>query len=157
MRLYMFPLTDLFLLMTINTINSLVRRPGLWATAKLIVVIPLVFNFVRLSLAQESAPNHSLQSDASERFSSYDEAKNYVKSHYSSESLDTSSSSFIKSAVYFPTGEVGFLILGMQNKEYIFSMVPLRIWEGFKDANSKGQYFNQFLKGRFILELKNST
>jgi hypothetical protein len=40
--------------------------------------------------------------------------------------------------IYFPNGKI-----------YRFSLVPLEIVEGFKNASSQGKYFNANIKGKY--------
>jgi hypothetical protein len=92
-----------------------------------------------------------------QRFESYDLAINLVKSSTFSlkDKANTTGSSWIKYATYFSCdGTTGYLIYKPVNgSEYIHSKVPVNIWEGFKNANSKGEYYNSRIKGRYRLEL----
>ena len=87
-------------------------------------------------------------------FTTYDEAVQYVRGHFSGESIDTRRSSWITSAEYFPADGHGYLILGMKGKPYIFAGVPPQIWEEFKDAPSLGRYYNQNIRGRYRFNLE---
>lgn len=95
---------------------------------------------------------------ASERpdFTSYEEAITWVRANddLSKDSVDTSKSSWIRAAEYYTDGSgYGFLILNMKGKEYIWEGVPINIWTGFKNADSFGKYYHQFIKGNYYLEL----
>lgn len=37
-------------------------------------------------------------------------------------------------------------------KTYIYCNVPEEVWKAFKDAESKGKFFNTYIKGRFSIE-----
>lgn len=92
-----------------------------------------------------------------EYFTSYSQAVRLVKnSNFKiSEAANTSMSSWIKSAKYYSCdGHSGYLIY-TTNKgyEYIHKGVPLNIWEGFKNAPSKGSYYDRNIKSRYRLPL----
>ena len=89
-------------------------------------------------------------------FSNYDNAIYYAETHQYrvDETTDTSDSEWITSAEYKSIdGNVGFLILGMNGKKYIFDDVPLEIWQGFKTAEDKGKYYHKNIKKRFNMNL----
>lgn len=87
-------------------------------------------------------------------FTTYDEAVQYVRGHYSGVSIDTRRSSWITSAEYYPAGGLRYLILGMRGRPYIFAGVPPQVWAEFKEAPSLGRYYNQNIRGRYRLELQ---
>ena len=91
------------------------------------------------------------------RFDSYSQAISLIKnsSFKITESANTSNSSWISSAKYYSCdGNTGYFIY-TTNKgyEYIHSQVPRYIWEGFKNAASKGSYYNDKLKDNYQLKL----
>jgi KTSC domain len=89
-------------------------------------------------------------------FASYEVAMNYVRhaGFKVSESVNTSKSSWVRSAEYYSCdGKTGFFILGTDKKEYIFKDVPREIWDGFKNAVSFGSYYNQYIRGRYFFKL----
>ena len=62
------------------------------------------------------------------------------------EYYDSFYSSFIDSAVYCPTSNYdGVLTLTLNGYEYEY-YVSYSTWIGFKNASSKGQYYNQYIK-----------
>lgn len=68
---------------------------------------------------------------------------------------DVSESSFITSANYYSCdGMTGYLILGIKGRMYIFQNLPIRKWQVFKNSKSKGNYFNNAIKGRYSLKTK---
>ena len=88
------------------------------------------------------------------RFASYDEAVRFARASYTCEEDDTSESSFIRSATFCESAETsGYLILDLNGREYVYESVPETVWDGFKHASSKGQYYNAELRGRYRLEL----
>ena len=40
-----------------------------------------------------------------------------------------------------------------KGKDYLFKDMPLDIWKGFKIAESKGEYYNEYIKGNYQLKL----
>jgi hypothetical protein len=97
--------------------------------------------------------------DLQKSFKTYDEALSVIlRTKYSyTDSCDVSMSSFITSAHYYSCdGVVGFLIIGINEKKYVYEDVPFEdVWQGFKDASSKGKYYNKNIKGRYLLKVKN--
>mgnify|MGYP005718357857 CR=1 FL=1 len=63
------------------------------------------------------------------------------------ESVDTGRSSFVKGAWYDDPGE--FLVLKLNDKYYQYCDVKSEVWQGFVDADSFGEYYNDEVKGRF--------
>lgn len=69
-----------------------------------------------------------------------------------SENIDTYTSSWIRSARFRSCdGDSGFLIISTDQRDYIHLSVPMSLWEGFKNAQSYGSYYNRNLKGRYSL------
>lgn len=74
-------------------------------------------------------------------YSSYEDAIKSIKAaHFKiQEKLNTSNSSWVKAAFYFSCdGSTGYFILKTEKQEYIYSGVPVDIWNGFKNAESCG-------------------
>lgn len=66
--------------------------------------------------------------------------------------LDTSGSSWIRSAKYYSCDNiVGYLIFTTDKKEYIHINVPLEVWQQFKEASSFGRFYNQNIKYKYQL------
>ncbi|MGQ0739954.1 MAG: KTSC domain-containing protein [Bacteroidota bacterium] len=90
-------------------------------------------------------------------FNSYSEAIQKVKAatFQIKESANTESSSWIESASYYSCdGETGYMIYSTnKGYQYIHADMPLSVWRGFKNAISKGSYYNQHIKGRYQLYL----
>jgi hypothetical protein len=71
-----------------------------------------------------------------------------------SDEVDTSKSSWIRGASYHScNGNTGFLIVNTEYYSYVHQDVPIALWEDFKKANSFGSFYNQNLKGRYLLQL----
>ena len=88
---------------------------------------------------------------------SYIEIIEWLKStsFYVKETINTSSSPWIRSANYYSCdGNKGYLILGFKTKEYVFRDIPYNIWIDFKKAKDFGKYYHDFIKGKYILKLK---
>ena len=89
----------------------------------------------------------------SQHFSSYKEAVKEIKSakFKVKEDADVSESLWIRSATYYSCdGQKGYFIY-TTNKgyEYVHKNVPISLWEGFKNASSKGSYYDHTIKGRY--------
>jgi len=90
------------------------------------------------------------------KYSSYDEAIETIEaSHFKiEESVNTSKSSWIRGAEYYSCdGATGFLILQTDNQDYLYSGVTLEIWQGFKNSESFGIYYNHKIKHKFTFNL----
>lgn len=89
-------------------------------------------------------------------YKNYEEAKTIVlgTNFKFADNCDVSDSSFITSADYYSCdGLAGFFIVGMNGKKYIFQNMPYKIWEGFKNSESKGKFYNREIRGRYLLKI----
>jgi len=89
-------------------------------------------------------------------FTNYSEALSAVKSAKFKvfEEVNTSSSSWIRGASYYSCdGLTGYFILKTDDKEYIYSGMPIEVWQRFKNAESFGSEYNKSIKGRYTLKL----
>ena len=90
-------------------------------------------------------------------FNNYQEATQIISDtnfHYS-DNVSTSKSSWIRTAKYYSCDEAyGFLILVTDKKDYIFQDVPLGTWKGFKNADSFGKYYNNYIRNMYQLKIK---
>jgi len=93
-----------------------------------------------------------------DKFTSYSEAVASVKSSSFAmkEDANTSNSSWITSAKYYSCdGQSGYFIYTTTSGQtYIHAGVPVYIWRAFKEASSKGTYYNSNIKGNYRLNLK---
>lgn len=90
-------------------------------------------------------------------YTSHDEAAKTIKAaHFKiQENVNTSKSSWIRGASYYSCdGNLGFFILKTDNEEYLYSNVPIDVWNGFKNSNSFGEYYNEHIKHKFTINLK---
>jgi|ERR1017187_234656 uncharacterized protein (DUF927 family) len=89
--------------------------------------------------------------------SSYSQAITLVQSSTFKvqESANTSNSSWITSANYYSCdGRTGFFIYTTnRGYQYIHKGVPIEVWEEFKNAPSKGSYYDYNIKHRYLLRL----
>jgi hypothetical protein len=61
--------------------------------------------------------------------------------------------SWLVSAHYYScNSESGFLIVKGSKKAFIHQNVPLMVWQSLKSANSKGGYYNFYIKNKFKLK-----
>lgn len=105
-----------------------------------------------------SSCNQKNCNQISTKFSSYESALKIIKnSKFSiSEKCYTSKSSWINNIEYFSCdGHTGFLLLKTKSRTYIYSNVPISIWNSFKKAKSFGKYYNQNIKEKYSLILNN--
>lgn len=112
---------------------------------KLLLFFVLVLQLGSISCKGQSC--HNLPTD----YSTYSMAVDAVKT--ASFQIEDSfiSDSWIRKCSYFSCdGEKGFLIIKMErkSKEYIYKNVEYSTWRNFKDSESKGEFYNQYLKGK---------
>lgn len=70
--------------------------------------------------------------------------------------ITTERSSWIKSATYYSCDrKTGFFLL-VTNKgnEYLFQEMPVNVWERFKQAKSYGEFYNQYIKSKYRLKIR---
>ncbi len=115
--------------------------------------------FVLLLLVFTSCNNQNCTDTNNKKFSSYSEAKQYLQTFdfQLGEEEYLQRSSWIKKANYYSCdGLVGYFTYETKNgKNYIYRNVPMKVWQGFKNANSPGSFYNANIKGRFVLVLDN--
>lgn len=89
-------------------------------------------------------------------FKSYIQATTLVKAAKFKivETANTSKSTWVKSATYYSCdGKSGYLIILLKSKEYIHANLPYSIWKGFKNASSKGKYYDNCIKHKYQLKV----
>ncbi len=92
-----------------------------------------------------------------EVFANYEQAIEFVKSTYVAETIHSDSTAIYRAEYYDVDGQSGYLMINFQSnktKSYIYANVPSDIWQGFKDAPSKGRYYNKEIKGRYRLPIE---
>jgi hypothetical protein len=68
--------------------------------------------------------------------------------------LGENKSSWITNCFYYSCdSKTGYFVLHVKDKKYIHSKVPIEYWTYFKTSKSKGSFYNQKIKGNFILRL----
>lgn len=92
--------------------------------------------------------------DLPNKFKSYANALQQVRNtkFVYSDKLNTSGSSFITGANYYSCdGKSGYLIIGLNNKDYIHQGLPKQIWLSFKKAESLGSFYSKNIRYRYRL------
>lgn len=115
----------------------------------------LYLSFIGISLIIISCSSKSCN-ELPTPFSNYEQAITEIKSTGFSleDSVDTSRSSFIKSASFYSCdSKVGYLIIGIRSTEYIYQNVPISVWEELKEADSFGSFYNNNIKGNYIISI----
>lgn len=83
-------------------------------------------------------------------FESYDQAESMIRSaqYQYTDTKRTSSSSWIRKAEFYSCDrEQGyFLYTTKSGKTYVHAEVPRSIWNGFKEADSHGGFYNRYIK-----------
>lgn len=92
-----------------------------------------------------------------ENFKSYNEAESKIeKAHFNfTDKVNTSKSSWITNARFYScNGQDGYFVLETLKKSYIFKGLPMTVWNGFKNAESFGTFYNKFIRDRYRLILE---
>ena len=117
-------------------------------------ILPLLLSFYFISC------NGQPCSQLPKSFKSYSQAISLIQksSFIVKESANTSSSSWISSAKYYSCdGTTGYFILKTDSgREYIHYGIPVNVWDEFKNADSKGSYYDKNIKGRYRLQLNSN-
>lgn len=113
--------------------------------------------FVLLLFVFGSCNSQNCKEVNNKEFKSYSEAKEFVLTNnfkFTSKE-DLQRSSWIKKANYYSCdGVVGYFSYETKTgKDYIYRNVPMKVWQGFKNSNSPGRFYNENIKGRFVLVL----
>ncbi len=89
-------------------------------------------------------------------YQNYEIAMSTIKAaHFKiEETINATSSSWISGGSFYSCdGVTGFFILKTENQEYIYTEVPVEIWKGFKNSDSFGSYYSQYIKHRYYFNL----
>lgn len=117
---------------------------------KRIIVLALVCIY---ALSCKSQDCNNLKSP----FSSYSKAIQEVKAStfLIKDSANTTNSSWITSATYYScNGKNGYLIYTTnRGYQYIHQQLPLMVWKEFKNASSKGSYYNAHIRNKYRLHV----
>jgi hypothetical protein len=117
---------------------------------RILLAISLTFIF-------SSCHSQTPCADLPAHFSSYNDAVEAVQSaeFQINESVNTSKSSWIRSAHYYSCdGETGYFIFTTDNNTYIHANMPIEVWNGFKNADSFGSYYDENIKGNYQIALE---
>lgn len=88
------------------------------------------------------------------QFPNYSEAVNRIKhaSFQIQDAANTSKSSWIREASYYSCdGQSGYFMLLTDKKNYVFQGMPISIWQGFKGADSFGEYYHAHIRDRCFM------
>jgi|SRR5690606_28349643 len=68
--------------------------------------------------------------------------------------IDTQKSSWIREAAYYSCdGQLGFFLLVTKaGREYLFQDMPIKVWNGFKSAESYGVFYNRYIRDKYQLK-----
>lgn len=67
------------------------------------------------------------------------------------DSFSSPYSSFLKGGWYrYYSEDNNFLLLQMNENFYLFKNVPSKLWNGLSNATSKGEYYNYYIRERFL-------
>lgn len=68
------------------------------------------------------------------------------------DSFSSPYSSFLIGGWYrYDNDDSNFLLLQMNENFYLFKNVPQRLWKGLLNASSKGEYYNYYIRGRYLI------
>jgi hypothetical protein len=87
-------------------------------------------------------------------FTSYSDAVLKIKNakFNFTENINTSRSSWVRGASYYSCdGKVGYLIIKTDRQNYIHKNLPITLWNGFKNANSFGTFYDRYIRNRYRL------
>ncbi len=125
-------------------------------TAFLIFLIPLSCrnSSPDIQSSKEAVKNTYSCKDLSTQFQTYEEALLRIKqSNFQiKDAVITSKSSWIRGASYYSCdGQTGYFVILTDQNNFLFQNMPITIWEGFKDTNSFGEYYNAYIRDRYLM------
>lgn len=91
-------------------------------------------------------------------FTDYQSAETWIKENHKAETI-TPDSSLFKKIEYYPAGDTGYLIIYHHRGKIptlLYQNINQKLWNAFKNAESKGKFYQQKIQGNegFILELE---
>ncbi|MDP6354436.1 MAG: KTSC domain-containing protein [Planctomycetota bacterium] len=91
-----------------------------------------------------------------ESFRTKSDALTFIESkNLTREVAETSRSSWIRSADYYhDESGFGYGVFRIRDSRYIHARLPRKIWDEFKSARSMGHYYNENIKGRYMVEFE---
>lgn len=121
---------------------------------------PLLISTTLFVLIFSSCRQKSNCTEFNQNFSSYEEAKSKIKnaSFKISEQVNTEKSTWVEGASFYSCdGEIGYFLLETKNKEYLYTNMPYKVWNDFKNSTSFGKFYNLKIKHKYQLELTNEN
>jgi hypothetical protein len=95
-------------------------------------------------------------SNAKPKLQTYDQAVQYYTTTFKGESMAPTNSTAVSQVTYYPESGEGVMTLSFvktPGKVYIFRGVPPDVWESFKGASSKGNFYNTQIKRKYPFAL----
>lgn len=89
-----------------------------------------------------------------DQFSSYEEAERKIEATEFNvkQEIRTPESSWIYGATFYSCdGELGYLEVETDHGSYYLKDVPKQIWQAFQETESTGKFFNEELRGNYLL------
>lgn len=89
-----------------------------------------------------------------DEFSSFEEAERKIEATEFNvkEKIRTPESSWIYGASFYSCdGELGYVIIETDHGNYCHKDVPKEVWQSFKETQSTGKYYNEELRGNYLL------
>jgi hypothetical protein len=110
------------------------------------------------ALINSCKPTSPSEEPKPKTFSDYASAETWVKQTHKAETI-TPESSLIKQMDYFPAEGNGYLIIALhkENKStLLYQNISPKLWDDFKNAKSKGKFYNKHIQGNedFILKIQ---
>ncbi len=100
--------------------------------------------------------NHAYPVDEYRSFTSYQEAVNFYIENFKTYDYMAPDSTAISSAVYFYTSKRQVFFIAFTSAPdtyYIFEGLSSNMWSAFKNAESKGKFYNKYIRGKYGFRL----
>lgn len=140
-----------------RSLNSISYKALCLVTAMLILVSFSCHNSSNeVQKLNDNRENKTSCRDLPTQYQSYEEAKSSISqaSFQIEDAVNTTKSSWIRGASYYSCdGQSGYFLLVTDKKDYLFQGMPLEVWEGFKVADSFGEYYNAYIRDRYYMYL----
>jgi hypothetical protein len=111
--------------------------------------IPLIF-FLSISVFFNACKSgETAEESETTRFTDYQSAETWIKQNHKAE-IVTPESSLIKKMEYYPSEKNGYLIIYLHRGKVstlLYKNISSSLWEDFKNAESKGKFFNEHIQG----------
>jgi hypothetical protein len=118
--------------------------------------LTIIISFSTLLISCKSPPSPTTNKTTT--FSDYPSAETWIKQNHQAQTI-TPDSSFCKKIEYYPTSNIGYLIIyphSPKTPTLIYQNITPQLWTALKKADSKGKFYNKNIQGikTFTLELK---